>query len=309
VWWVWVAGGVALWSVVGLVVAVVLGRGVRIADQRTAGTGVRSQATTADLPASMRTDASPASAASAVATGRRGTVPLPPVGIALVVVAIALETAGYVARLTGASGPTARLLSMDAPYSAPRLFVAALFVVAAVAAVAGAGLNEGRRTWWLAVGAVAAGVAVVKAGGTFHADAMGAMSSSVGTAGAVAVSVVLAVAVVVGLWFLSRSERRDRRRVLGSLSFYGLAVVGLSAVSGFAAQAFGGGSSWTIAATYLEESGEALAGVAFLMAVFIGVAPRLVLPAAWALRREADAYTLDAASDTARTSTAGGSGR
>jgi hypothetical protein len=43
--------------------------------------------------------------------------------------------------------------------------------------------------------------------------------------------------------------------------------------------------------------------------VLVGVAPRLVLPASWALRREADAYTLDAASDTARTRAAGGSGR
>ena len=31
----------------------------------------------------------------------------------------------------------------------------------------------------------------------------------------------------------------------------------------------------------------------FLMAVLVGVAPRLVLPAAWALRRSADAQTLD----------------
>jgi hypothetical protein len=47
-------------------------------------------------------------------------------------------------------------------------------------------------------------------------------------------------------------------------------------------------------ATFLEESGEALAGVAFLVAVLVGVAPRLVLPAAWPLRREADAHTLEA---------------
>ena len=47
------------------------------------------------------------------------------------------------------------------------------------------------------------------------------------------------------------------------------------------------------AATFLEESGEALAGVAFLLAVLAGVAPRLVLPASWPLRRSADAQTLD----------------
>jgi carbohydrate-binding DOMON domain-containing protein len=48
-----------------------------------------------------------------------------------------------------------------------------------------------------------------------------------------------------------------------------------------------------VAATYLEESGEALAGVAFLIAVLAGVAPRVVLPATWGLRRSADAHTLE----------------
>ena len=52
-------------------------------------------------------------------------------------------------------------------------------------------------------------------------------------------------------------------------------------------------SNWATAATFIEESGEALAAVAFLMAVLAGVAPRLVLPASWALRREVDAQTLD----------------
>ena len=53
------------------------------------------------------------------------------------------------------------------------------------------------------------------------------------------------------------------------------------------------GSQWVTTATFIEESGEALAAVAFLMAVLAGVAPRLVLPASWALRREGDAQTLD----------------
>jgi hypothetical protein len=35
--------------------------------------------------------------------------------------------------------------------------------------------------------------------------------------------------------------------------------------------------------------------VVFLVAVLVGVAPRLVLPADWALRRTEDAHTLDAA--------------
>jgi hypothetical protein len=70
------------------------------------------------------------------------------------------------------------------------------------------------------------------------------------------------------------------------LSGYAVAVVGLSAVSAMMGRY---GSTWAATATYLEESGEALAGVAFLMAVLVGVAPQLVLPQAWILRREADA--------------------
>jgi hypothetical protein len=101
--------------------------------------------------------------------------------------------------------------------------------------------------------------------------------------------------VVGGLWFLSRHERRDRRRILGVLTLYAGASVGLSAISSVVAGAAGGASTWAATATFLEESGEALAGVAFLIAVLAGVAPRLVLPATWPLRRSADAHTLDVA--------------
>jgi hypothetical protein len=123
-------------------------------------------------------------------------IPLSPVGVALAATAVLLETAGYVGRLTGATGPVSRVLSMDAPYSAPRTFVSALFAVAAVAAVAGGVRAPGRRTWWLAVGLVCAGIAVVKAGGTVHVDAAAALSAAIGQTGAVVVSVVLAAAVL-----------------------------------------------------------------------------------------------------------------
>ena len=86
--------------------------------------------------------------------------------------------------------------------------------------------------------------------------------------------------------------------MLGVLALYAGASVGLSAVSGVAASSFG--ANVAAAATYLEESGEALAGVAFLVAVLIGVAPRLALPAEWALRRAADAQTLDVPAADAR---------
>jgi hypothetical protein len=276
VWWVWVLGVLAVWVVGAALLALLIGRGIRMADRRSPGTGVA--LSTADLPASF---------VPAPAPVRRRAIPLPPIGIALAAVAVALETTGYLLRLNGATGRTAQLLSMDAPFALPRMFVTLLFAAGAVAAVTAAGSIPGRRTWWLAVALVGAGIAAVKAGGTVHADAMTALTDALGPRTAVLVSVLAAVAVVAALWFLSRSERRDRRRVLGTLAGYGVASVGLSALSASAS------ASWYVTATFIEESGEALAGVAFLMAVLVGVAPRAVLPATWALRREADAYTLD----------------
>jgi hypothetical protein len=278
VWWAWVVGGLVGWLVVATLLALLLGRGIRMADRRSPGTGV--PLTTADLPGGFV-------AAPAPAPARRRAIPLPPIGIALAACAVALETTGYVVRLTGVTGRPAQLLSMDAPFALPRMFVALLFAAAALAAVAGAGRIPGRRTWWLAVALVGGGIAAVKAGGNVHADAMRVLADAVGGRGAVAVSVVAAVAVVAALWFLSRTERRDRRRVLGTLAGYAVASVGLSAVSA------GAPAAWYGTATFVEESFEALAGVAFLVAVLVGVAPRLVLPAAWALRRTADAQTLD----------------
>jgi hypothetical protein len=280
VWWLWGVGGLVAWVVVAFAVAVVIGRGIRIADRR-AGEG-------ADLlTAGLGVDA--VREPAVVRTPRRA-IPLPPLGIALAALAVALETSGFVSRLNGARGTTAQLLSMDAPFSLPRMFVAALFAAAAFAAVAGAGALPGRRAWWLAVGLVAGVIAAVKAGSTVHAEALTSLSEAIGGSAAVAVSALVAAVVVGALWFLSRTERRDRRRVLSVLALYAVASVGLSAVSG-AAGPFG--SQWVATATFIEESGEALAAVAFLMAVLAGVAPRVVLPAGWALRREVDAQTLD----------------
>jgi hypothetical protein len=273
VWWLWIVGGLVAWLVVSAAVAVVIGRGIRLADARSVGTGVHA----APLP--------PALGARQV---RRRAVPLPPVGVALAASAVALETCGLVLRLTGATGPAARLLSMDAPFALPRMFVAALFAAAAVAAVVAAARFPGRRTWWLGVAVVGAGIALVKAGGNVHADAVQALQQAFGARATVVLSVSAAVAVLVGLWSFTRGERRDRRRVLGTLALYAVASVGLSAVSGAVP------SEFNATATFVEESGEALAGVAFLMAVFLGVAPQLVLPASWALRRTADAEALEA---------------
>lgn len=286
--WVWILSSVVLWTVAAAIAGVVIGRGIRLAEQGRTRADVL---TTADVPG---TAAAPRTAA--VRTRRRA-VPLPPVGIALAALAVALQTVGFVVRLRGETGSVARALSMDAPYSVPRTFVAVLFAVAAIAAVAGASRMPGRRTWWLGVGLVAGAIATVKVGSTVHADAMTVLIDAVGEVGALAVSVAVAATVVGALWFLSRTERRDRRRVLGVLALYAVASVGLSAISAAAESA---AANVAAAATYLEESGEALAGVAFLMAVLLGVAPRLVLPAEWALRRTADAETLDAPVTEAR---------
>src|SRR4051794_2970986 len=278
VWWVWVAGGLVVWLVVATALALVIGGSIRLADRRSSGIGV--PMTTADLPdAFVAPRPQPAT--------RRRAVPLPPVGVALAACAVLLETCGFVLRLTANTGRMAQIFSMDAPASLPRLFVVALFAVAAIAGVAAAARLPGRRAWWLAVALVAAGIASVKAGGTIHARAMGALHDAVGTQAAIGLSVVGAAVVLGALWTFTRTERRDRRRVLGTLALYATAAVGLSAVSAVAP------SNWAAAATFVEESGEALAGVAFLMAVLVGVAPRLVLPAAWALRRSEDAQTLD----------------
>jgi len=276
----WAAGGLVVWLVVATVLAMVIGGGISLADRRELGSDA--PLTTADLPGSFV-------AAQQRPAVRRRAIPLPPVGVALAACAVLLETSGFVLRLTGRTGSVARIFSMDAPGSLPRLYVAVLFAAAAIAGVAAAGRLPGRRAWWLAVALVAAGIASVKAGGTIHAHAMGALRDAVGARAAILLSVVGAAVVVGGLWTFTRSERRDRRRVLGTLALYAVASVGLSAISQIAP------ANWTAVATYVEESGEALAGVAFLMAVLVGVAPRLVLPAGWALRRSEDVQSLETA--------------
>lgn len=276
-WWVWIAGGLVVWLVLATALALVIGRGIRLADKRSFGIGVPN--TTADLPDAFVP-------ARPQPVGRRRAIPLPPVGVALAASAVALETGGFLLRLDGSTGTAARLFSMDAPGSLPRLYVAALFAAAAVAGVAAAARLPGRRAWWLAVALVAAAIGSVKAGGTVHTRALHALQDAVGAPAAVLLSALLAAAVLGALWTFTRTERRDRRRVLGTLALYAVASVGLSAVSAVAP------AHWVAAATFVEESGEALAGVAFLMAVMVGVAPRLVLPASWALRRSEDARAL-----------------
>jgi hypothetical protein len=287
VWVLWLLGALVLWLVVGLLLGVTLGRGIRLAD--------RSEGRDALVPVPGGPSLVPGRAVRppVISRIRRRAIPLPPLGVGLAAVAVAVETAGYLSRLTGATGAVDRLLALDEPFSLPRVFVAGLFGAAAIAAVAGAGVLPGRRAWWLAVGLVGGAIAAVKVGSTVHKHAMEFLTASLGARAAVGLSAGLALLVVGALWFLSRTERRDRRRVLGVLALYGVASVGLSAVSTLAENTYGWASNWAAATTFVEEAGEALAAVAFLMAVLVGVAPRLVLPATWPLRRSDDALTLD----------------
>ena len=150
VWAWWVLGGVVAWLFVGTAVALLLGSMIRLADRRE---GLQEDIVRAEAVAPVL----------ATRTLRRR-IPLSPLGVGLVLTATGLMVSGYVVRLSGSTGPTAQLLSMDAPFSLPRMFVAATFAAAALAALAGAGRIPGRRTWWTAVGVVAAGIAAVKAG-------------------------------------------------------------------------------------------------------------------------------------------------
>ncbi|QXG74650.1 hypothetical protein KUM42_12220 [Modestobacter sp. L9-4] len=220
----------------------------------------------------------------------RRRVPVPTAAVVLAGVAVTLEFVGYVLRVSGAPRSIAHPLSMDAPFSVARMFVATLFAAAAVAALLGSRGIPGRRTWWTAVAVLAAGIASVKAGGDVHVRFMHAVAGTDPVRGLM-ISAPIALAAVAWLWWLSRNERRDRRRILTALSAYGAASVGLSFVSSVVAATWGSSAGAT--ATFFEESGEALTGVAFLFAVLLGVAPRLVLRGELPLRREADAHTLD----------------
>jgi hypothetical protein len=228
------------------------------------------------------------------AATRRRRLPLPPIAIPLVGIGVTLEAVGFVLRAAGRDRGTARVLAMDLPLSVPRMYITALFAAAALAAFLGGARATGRRTWWVAVGGVAAVVAEVKGGGTVHVRALEALGVRERPVVAAVGSAFVVGVVLASLWWLSRSERRDRRRVLVAFALYGMASVGLSAISSIVGQSVGGASAWTAAATFVEESGEVVGAVAVLIAVLVGVAPRLVLPAHWALRRTADAETIDA---------------
>jgi hypothetical protein len=276
-WWGWTLIG---WTGLAVVLAPLVGFALHAAERydRSRRGVVVAERAPAPAPAGRR---------------RRRRIPVPPLAVALLLTGVTLQAVGFVIRATGNERGAARLWAMDLPLSVPRMFVAGIFAVAAVSAFLGAARATGRRPWWVAVGLVAAVVSEVKAGGTVHVRALemaGVADDPVlATLGSTAVvGVVLSL-----LWWLSRTERRDRRRVLTAFGIYAGASVGLSGFSSLVARA-GADEFVRAAATFVEESVEAGGAVAVLTAVLVGVAPRLVLPADWALRRRADDETVDA---------------
>jgi hypothetical protein len=273
-WWGWLLIG---WPAVAVVAALTLGLTIRGAGRRELDGAVQAANPPPDL-IGMRQRTGPL-------PPRRRRIPLPPIAVTLIGTGVGLEAIGLVLRTAGEDRGTARLLSMDAPMSVPRLFITALFAAAALAAVLGAAHSPGRRVWWLSVAAVTAVAAEVKGGGTVHVRAVQVFGLSDRPVLAAIGGGVILLAVLGSLFWVSRTERRDRRRVLLAIGLYGTASVGLSAVSSVA-------GNWYIFATFVEETGEVLGGVAVLVAVLVGVAPRLILPPDWAMRRATDSVTI-----------------
>jgi hypothetical protein len=206
---------------------------------------------------------------------------VPPVAAVLAAAAALLETVGLGVRLFDVRGSLARLLAMDLPGSLPRLFVAGLLAAAAIAAALGARIQPGRRVWWSAVALLAAGLAAAKAAGELPVLLVHLLGSGEQAWRGVAVLGGLVAGLAV-LWRLGGGERR----VVALLWAYGVAAVGLSLVSTYARRT--GGPVPAAFATFVEESGEALTAAGLLVAVLVGVLPRLPLPATTALPRRDD---------------------
>lgn len=220
-----------------------------------------------------------------VATRR---VPVPLWARWVAVVLVGFEVLGYALRVSGAPKAISHPLSMDLPFSLPRMLVATVFLLAAVAAGAGAVRLHRRRTWWTAIAVLCGTAALVKAGSTVHKALIEAIDGYTHPVRTLLISGLVAAVVLGGLYWLSRTERRDRRRVLKWFGAYGAAAGGLTIVSAVAESAWGHGSVSAASFVLVEESAEALSALGLLVAVLVGVAPALVFAAGHPLRRAAD---------------------
>jgi hypothetical protein len=220
------------------------------------------------------------------AAGRR--VPVPVWARWAVGGLLGAELLGYSLRVGGAPTAISHPLSMDLPFSLPRMLVATVFLMAAVAAGAGAVRLTRRRSWWAAVASICGLVALVKAGSQVHKWALVAIDGYAHPVRALTCSALVAVVVLGWLYWLSREDRRDRRRVLRWLAAYAGAAGGLSTITGVVEGAVGHASAVAATATLVEESAEAVTAVGVLVAVLVGVAPKLVFPPGHPFRRSDD---------------------
>jgi hypothetical protein len=215
-------------------------------------------------------------------------VPVPPWARWVAGLLVGAEVVGYLLRVLDAPRAISHPLSMELPWSLPRLLVATVFLMAAVAAGAGAVRLPRRRTWWTAIAALCALATAVKAGSTVHKALIGAIGGYAHPVRALAVTAAVAAVVLAGLYWLSREERRDRRRVLKWFAAYGFAAGGLTIPSALAEATWGHGSALTATFVLVEEGSEAVTALGVLVAVLVGVAPRLVFPADHPFRRADD---------------------
>jgi hypothetical protein len=181
---------------------------------------------------------------------------------------VALHLLSFVVRVRctvmGRCGPAARLLDPDAVGGVPRLVTAALFVVAAVVSWRACRSGTGRTAlWWGAVAAICAALAVLK---LVSAHSLAESDSAVLT---LVGSVSLAATALAVLLALGRRWRvPGTGAVVFAMALYAAAAIGLDVVTGVveAAQSHAPALS-AAAATFLEESGEAIAALVVVVTV------------------------------------------
>ncbi|MCO7220238.1 hypothetical protein [Klenkia sp. PcliD-1-E] len=222
-------------------------------------------------------------------TARRRPVRAPRGFVLVAAGLVVAEAVGWAVRVLGAPPPVAAALGMDPPWSVPRTMIALVFTAGAVAAWVGAVRLPQRRTWWTAVAVLMTMLALVKAGSTVHVEVLHAIGGDAHPVRGLVVLGGAGAAYLGWLLWLSRHERRDRRRVLTWLALYGAAAIGLSTGSQLVESWAGWASVAAATSTFVEESCEAVAAVGVLFAVLLGAAPARVLPGSWRLRRAEDA--------------------
>lgn len=188
---------------------------------------------------------------------------------ALAAVAVVIFSLGLAVRvhcrLDGCVWAQDRYFDLDSIGGLPRLFITGLFVaVAVVAWQAGRRVTARPRTWWTAVAAIGAALAVLKLVSA-HSKAKAAAVDAT-----LIVGVLLSVIALGTLWWTARRWAVPAGpAVVVALAVYAFAALGLDVVTGAVASI--GGSTGEVAdavATFVEELGEALGALLVLATVW-----------------------------------------